>query len=65
MMMMVMMMMMINCFCGMVYRRNAFKKRKEINRLRKEINRLLSKEMPNINFKVTTERTDVLKTSIF
>ena len=29
---------------------------KEINRLREEINRLLSKEMPNINLKVTIEK---------
>ena len=38
---------------------------KEINRLLKGINRLLSKGMPNIYLKVTIEKTDVLKTSIF
>ena len=38
---------------------------KEINRLRKEINKLLSKGMSNIYLKVTVEKSDVLKASIF
>ena len=38
---------------------------KEINRLKKEINRLSSKGMSNICLKVTIEKANVLKTSIF
>ena len=44
---------------------NVFNSIKEVNRLRKEINRLLSKGMSNIYSKVTIEKTDVLKHSIF
>ena len=38
---------------------------REVNRSLKEINKLLSKGMSNIYIKVTTEKSDVLKTSIF
>ena len=44
---------------------NVFNSIKEIYRLRKDINRLLSKGMPNIYLKITIEKTDILKTSIF
>ena len=44
---------------------DVFNSVKEINELLKEINSLLSKGMINIYLKVTTEKIDVLKTSIF